>query len=117
MTFDLGSDTENSGYVRVYREGALVLGGFIRQGVRLTVKLAPGDYTVYYTTGPEWFGSTHLMGRDAVFGSFPLTVAGEESSHRAHGGRGGRRARYAPDPGGIQPGTGGCNPRRSPGIP
>ena len=78
VTFDLGSDTENSGYVRVYRDGALVLGGFIRQGVRLTVKLAPGDYTVYYTTGPEWFGSTHLMGRDAVFGSFPLTVPGED---------------------------------------
>ena len=77
MTFDLGSDTENSGSVRVYRDGALVLGGFIRQGVRLTVKLTPGDYTVYYTTGPEWFGSTHLMGRDAVFGSFPLTVPGK----------------------------------------
>ena len=46
--------------------------------MRLTVKLAPGDYTVYYTTGPEWFGSTHLMGRDAVFGSFPLTVPGED---------------------------------------
>ena len=78
VTFDLGADTENSGYVRVYREGALVLGGFIHQGVRLTVKLTPGDYTVYYTTGPEWFGSTHLMGRDAVFGSFPLTVPGED---------------------------------------
>lgn len=77
VTFDLGADTENSGYVRVYRNGLMVLGGFIRQGVRLTVKLAPGEYTVYYTTGPEWFGSANLMGRDAAFGSFPLTVTGE----------------------------------------
>ena len=77
VTFDLG-DAEVSGYVRVYRQGLMVLGGFIRQGVRLTVKLAPGTYTVYYTTGPEWFGSTHLLGRDAEFGSFSLTVPGED---------------------------------------
>ena len=47
---------------------------FIGNGVRLLVRLEPGDYQVYCNVGPEWFGTEYLFGKDAYFGMFDLKV-------------------------------------------
>ncbi len=60
--------------MNVTRDGESVLTGFVRSGVRLTVRLAKGDYVVYYTAGPEWYGESYLFGKEAAFGKFSLHV-------------------------------------------
>lgn len=74
VTFDMGNDTVNHGFVCVRQSGRTVLNGFVHNGVRLMVRLNPGDYQVYCSIGPEWFGEEYLFGRDGFFGRFDLTV-------------------------------------------
>lgn len=74
VTFDMGGNQTDHGYVNVTRDGESVLTGFVRSGVRLTVRLAKGDYVVYYTAGPEWYGESYLFGKEAAFGKFSLHV-------------------------------------------
>lgn len=83
VAFDLGDDGVNHAYVLVERGGAPVLAGFIHQGVRLSVRLAPGDYRVYFSVGPQWFGEKYFFGDQARCGYFDLTV-GEEPNTRVH---------------------------------
>lgn len=74
VTFDMGNDAVNHGFVCVRQGGRTVLSGFVHNGVRLMVRLNPGNYQVYCSTGPEWFGEEYLFGRDGFFGRFDLTV-------------------------------------------
>lgn len=74
VSFDMGESKVNHGYVCIKKGNATVLEGFIHNGVRLMVRLEPGDYQVYCSLGPEWFGETYLFGRDGYFGMFDLTV-------------------------------------------
>lgn len=83
VAFDLGGDTVNHAYVLVERGGGQVLSGFIHQGVRLSVRLAPGDYRVYFSIGPQWFGEKYFFGDQARCGYFDLTV-GEDANTRVH---------------------------------
>ena len=74
VTFDMGSDSAQAGCVKIRRGGSVVLTGYIRQQIPLTVRLAPGAYTVDYAAGAEWYGQTHLFGKETVYGRFQITV-------------------------------------------
>lgn len=67
LTFDPGQ-SENHVWVALKKNGLAVLTGFARQGGRLTVRVPAGDYEVYYTMGPEWFGERYQFGDQADFG-------------------------------------------------
>lgn len=74
VTFDMGSDSALAGCVKVRRGENVVLTGYIRQQIPLTVLLTPGDYTVDYASGAEWYGETYLFGQETVYGRFQMTV-------------------------------------------
>lgn len=74
VSFDMGDNQVNHGYICIMQGDAIVLEGFVHNGVRLLIRLNPGEYKVYCSIGPEWFGEKYFCGRDAYYGAFDLTV-------------------------------------------
>ena len=68
------TDGENHGYVYITRENVPVLTGFIHSGARLMVTLEPGQYEVWCSMGPTWYGASYAFGRECFCGVFTMEV-------------------------------------------
>ncbi|MGN0972390.1 MAG: hypothetical protein ACI4OY_10565 [Aristaeellaceae bacterium] len=68
------TDGENHGYVYITRENVPVLTGFIHSGARLMVTLEPGQYEVWCSMGPTWYGADYAFGKECFCGVFTMEV-------------------------------------------
>ena len=68
------TDGANHGYVCITRENEAVIKGFIHTGARLMVTLEPGQYEVWCSCGPTWFGENYAFGKECFCGVFSLNV-------------------------------------------
>ncbi|MGN1019026.1 MAG: hypothetical protein ACI4O7_01525 [Aristaeellaceae bacterium] len=68
------AEGENHGYVCILRDGEAVIKGFARSGARLMVVLEPGEYEVWCSYGPDWYGESYAFGKESYCGVFTLEV-------------------------------------------
>ena len=74
LSFELGGDTTNNAWVRILKNGSDIGTGYLAQGSRLTFWVKPGDYTVVYGKGGQWYGETYLFADGGEYGTFDVTV-------------------------------------------
>ena len=74
VSFSLQDEPDENAYLAVFRDGQEYLRLYLHSGDRMSAVLPAGEYTVYITMGPEWFGHEVLFGKDAWYGVFTLTI-------------------------------------------